>query len=457
MTIMAPSTKHALIAGAILLTAVLPQGCKKADEAEAAQVAVQAEKPEIGDISEHVTADATLSPLAQAAITPKITAPVRKFYVQRGSRVTEGQLLATLENSDLSAQALDNEGQYKAAQAAYDMETKAQVPEDYQKAELDVRQTKAQLDLQSAVTTARKKLLDEGAIAGHDYDAAAAALVQAQAAYDVATKRLASLQQVSREATLQQAQGQLSSAKGKFLNAQAQVSYTEIRSPISGVVTDRPLFAGETASSGSPLITVMDTSALLAKVHLAQAIVQRLHVGDEASVTINGVDGPVPAKVYLISPALDPGSTTVEVWVRVENKTGAYKAGTPSKVSITMRTIPKAVKIPLSAVLTNSESGAKSVMVINSAGAAHKVPVQLGINDGEDVQVTSGLNGSETVITTGSYGLDEGTKVKIGKADDDDDKAGAAKDDKGAKDDDQKPQAGTPAKDAKDDKGGDEK
>ena len=91
---------------------------------------------------------------------------------------------------DLSAQALDNEGQYNAAQATYDMETKAQVPEDYQKAELDVAQTKAQLDLQSRSSASRKKLLDEGAISGHDYDTAAAALVAAQAAYDVASHRL---------------------------------------------------------------------------------------------------------------------------------------------------------------------------------------------------------------------------------------------------------------------------
>jgi len=442
MTIIASSIKHArtrALLGMLLLSVVLPQGCKKADEAApAAQVNVQAEKPEIGDISEHVTADATLSPMAQAAIIPKITAPVRKFNVQRGSKVKEGELLATLENTDLSAQALDNEGQYQAAKATYDMQTKAQVPEDYQKAELDVRQTKAQLDLQSAVTAARKKLLDEGAISGHDYDTAAAALVAAQAAHDVASHRLASLQQISREASLQQAQGQLSSAKGKYLNAQAQVSYTEIRSPISGVVTDRPLFAGETASAGAPLITVMDTSSLVAKVHLAQSVAQRLKVGDEASVTLNGVDEPVTAKVYLISPALDPGSTTLEVWVRVDNKAGAYKAGTPAKVAITTRTIPKAIKIPLSAILTNSESGAKSVMVITADSSAHKVPVQLGINDGEDVQVTQGLNGSETVITTGAYGLDEGTKVKIGKDDDEAKPNGGAKDEKDAKDGDQK-------------------
>ncbi len=183
--------RRALLAGVLLLCVLWPQGCKKEDEAvTAAQVTVQAEKPEIGEISARVTADATLSPLAQAAITPKITAPVRKFYVQRGAKVKEGQLLAVLENSDLTAQALDNEGQYKAAQAAYDMETKAQVPEDYHKAELDVAQAKAQLDLQRSITEARQKLLQEGAIAGRDYDTAAAALVQAQATYDVAAQHL---------------------------------------------------------------------------------------------------------------------------------------------------------------------------------------------------------------------------------------------------------------------------
>ena len=134
----------------------------------------------MGTISEHIMADATLSPLAQAAISPKITAPVRAFYVQRGTKVKAGQLLAVLENRDLAAQALDNKGQYNAAEATYDMQTKAQVPEDYKKAELDVAQAKAQLQLQQEITASRKKLLEEGAIPGRDYDTAVAALVQAQ-------------------------------------------------------------------------------------------------------------------------------------------------------------------------------------------------------------------------------------------------------------------------------------
>ncbi len=415
---------HAIPLAIGAFSLLLSQGCTKANDTEAAAlVTVRVEHPEVGEISERIMADAILSAAAEAAISPKITAPVRAFYVQRGSKVGKGQLLAVLENRDLSAQALDNQGQYAAAQAAFEMQTKAQVPEDYHKAELDMAQAKAQLDLQQQIVDSRRQLFAEGAIPGRDYDTAAAALVQAQATYDVARNHLDSLKAVSREASLQQAQGQLSSAKGKYLAAEAQVSYSEVRSPIAGVVTDRPLFPGETANSGTALITVMDTSSLIAKVHLAETVAQQLKVGDDASVLIPGVEKAVPAKVVLVSPALDPGSTTVEVWLRVNNKAGKYKAGTPVRTLIRGRKVAKAVKVPLSAVLTDQD-GSKSVMVLGADGAAHKTAVELGINDGEDVQVTKGLDGSENVITAGAYGLDEGTKVKVGKAAENEDHSG---------------------------------
>ncbi len=63
------------------------------------------------------------------------------------------------------------------------------------------------------------------------------------------------------------ATGQLTSAKGKFEGAAAQLSYTEIRSPIDGVVTDRPLYPGETPTAGTALLTIMDTSSVIAKAH----------------------------------------------------------------------------------------------------------------------------------------------------------------------------------------------
>ena len=146
-----------LLLAAMALPMVLLPGCKK-DAVPETEVTVQAEHPEQGAISEHIVADAVLAPLAQAALTPKITAPVRKFYVQRGTRVKAGQLLAELESSDLAAAALDNKGSYMAAEAAYATTTKAQVPEDAQKAEADVAQAKANLNLNLSIVKGRRQL-----------------------------------------------------------------------------------------------------------------------------------------------------------------------------------------------------------------------------------------------------------------------------------------------------------
>jgi HlyD family secretion protein len=407
---------------AIAAALAFAAGCKK-EAAPETEVTVLAAHPEQGSITEQIAADAVLTPIAQAAIEPKITAPVKKFLVERGAHVKAGQLLATLENNDLTAAAMDTKGAYEAAQAAYATATKAQVPEDTLKAESDLAQAKANLDLSRSIVESRKQLFSEGAIPGRDLDTAQAALVQAQAAYDAAKQHLDSVRNVSRAAALHVAQGDLTSAEGKYQGAEAEVNYSEIRSPIDGVVTERPLFAGETAAAGAPLITVMDTSTLIAKAHIAQSLAQQLKVGGAAEVHVPGLADPVAAKVSLISPALDAGSTTVEVWIKVDNKSGVLKVGTPVKVIVAGTSVAQAWKIPSSAVLT-AEDGSKSVMVAGADGAAHRKPVTLGITDGKDVEVKSGLAPSDFVITGGAYGLDEGTKIKIGPPEGDDAKAG---------------------------------
>ena len=413
----------------LLFLGTLLSGCRRAEETPQSVVSVQAEKAERKSLTEYVSGETVLLPQAQAAIVPKISAPIKRFLVQRGSHVKKGELLAELENADLAAAVRDTQGAMKQADAGYVTTTKASVVEDLQKAQLDLAEAKANLALQQSIADSRQNLLQQGAIPRRDYDTAAAALVQAKAAYDIANQHLNSLKSVSQQATINNAEGALDSAKGKYEAAEAGLSYSEIRSPIDGVVTDRPLFAGEMANTGQAIVTVMDTSSLIAKVHLAQEQTLGRKVGGDASLAINGQDEPVSGKISLISPALDPGSTTLEVWVTIPNKSAKYKPGTPVKVSLAAKTLADVVTVPNEALIT-TKSGTPAVMVVGADNVAHQKDVKTGITDGHDTQIASGLQPGDQVVTKGAYGMDDGTKVKITAAGAEDDASGDAKDDK---------------------------
>jgi HlyD family secretion protein len=407
-------------------------GCKKkAEETPDSVVTVQVTQPSRGAISEEIAADAILAPLSQAAISPRISAPIRAEYVQRGAHVRRGQLLVTLEDRDLQGNALDSKGAVVSAEANYTAMTQATVPEELTKARADAAQLKTALDVAHRTVVERQSLYKQGAISGRDVDTAVAAEAQARAAYETAEIHAQSFAQTTRKTDAQTAQGQLTSARGRLVNAQAQVSYADLHSPIDGVVTDRPMFPGETAAAGSPIITVMDTSYLLAKVHLAQAAAQKLSLGDKAQVHVPGIENPVDAAVSFIGPALDPGSTTVEVWLKLANRDGRLKVGTPVHAVLTGTTVQDAMQIPANAIVPGKDGGT-AVMVAAAGGTAHRKPVTVGIRTSEAVQVISGISPSDRVITEGGYGLDDGTKVKVGRpgADDDDEQPGGEAKDK---------------------------
>jgi RND family efflux transporter MFP subunit len=406
---------HIRIAGTGILALCLAAttalvGCSKQEAEKEPVVTVQTAVAQKRSIEQVVTGEAALFPKNQAAITPKIAAPVRRFYVSRGTRVRQGQLLAVLENRDIAAAVTENRGALAQAQASYETTTRASLPEDLNKAELDARAAKESLDAQRKLYESRQTLFKEGALPRKDLDQAAVALAQARAQSEIADQHLASMHAVGKQQTAKSAAGQLASAEGKYQGSAAQLSYTEIRSPISGVVTDRPSYPGETPAQGTPLLTVMDTSSVIARAHVPQDQAALLKVGDVATVT-SSEGGSVPAKVTLVSPALDPGSTTVEVWIEAANPSGALRPGATVRVRITARNIENAITVPAAALLKTPE-GATTVMVVGSDGRAHQTEVELGTSNGDVVQITKGLNPGQIVVTSGAYGLPDNMLVK---------------------------------------------
>ncbi|MGA7794278.1 MAG: efflux RND transporter periplasmic adaptor subunit [Candidatus Acidiferrales bacterium] len=373
-----------LVAGGLIFT-----GCGAKGEVEASPtVTVQVDAAEKGPIQRKVVTDAVLYPRDQAAIVPKVVSSIKKWNVDKGSHVKAGQLLGELENQDLTGAAMKSQGGYAQAEVTYQMQL--------QKSAQDLKFAKQTLDSAQKFYDGRAALYKEGAVSAKDLDDASVALSSAKNTFDLTQKQY----------DLKVAEGARDAAKGDTENANAMLSYTKITSPIDGVVTDRPYYPGETPATGTPVITVMDLSQIVARSHVAQLEAQSLKVGDPATITVPGLAAPVKGKVTLVSPAVDASSTTVEVWVQAPNPKGSLRPGTSVRVSMVAQTVPEAVVIPQAALLT-SPDGINTVIVLDSDNAPSKKKVKVGIRDAEakTVQVTDGLQGGERVVTVGAFEL----------------------------------------------------
>lgn len=387
---------------------------KSTDQGEKAAAApVQVASAARASIQNIITADAVLYPFNQSTITAKVSAPIKQFFVHRGDRVSEGQLLATLENRDLAAAALESKGIYDQAKANYQATTEASLPEELTKSKQDVQASKQAVDTAERQLESRQELFKQGALARKMVEDARVTAAQARSQYETALEHLNALQNVGRQQQIKAAQAQVEAAHARYQGAEAQLSYTEIRSPISGVIADRPLYAGEMASAGSPLLTIMDISKVVARANVPENQASNLKMGDSATLSSpNGTDA--TGKVIVVSPAADPNSTTVQVWVEVPNPGDKLKPGTSVRTSIVAGTLNNALVIPTSALLSSDEGG-ESVFVVGPDSIAHEHKVGVGIRQGDQVQILNGLSTGDRVVTAGGLGLEDGTKVQIQK------------------------------------------
>lgn len=388
----------------VVVAAVLLASCGSKKEEDAQPVVTVDVAPVLlSRIQRTIRADGLLYPRQQAAIAPKVSAPVKKVYVLRGARVHTGQIVMELEDRDLVGAAAESRASLDLAEATFETTAKATVPQELQKAELDARAAKEAFDAWQSVLENRQRLYREGAIAQKDVTDAQVNLSQSRSQYETSRRRFEDLQGFARDQQIKAAAAQRDAARGRSDAAQAQLDYTRIVSPIDGVVTDLPLYPGETAQSGAPVVTIMDVSRVIARTHIPQSEAAELAVGSLANLI--GPGGvPIAAKVTLINAALDAASSTVEVWVEADNADGKLRPGSSLRVEMIAKTVPNALVIPQSAVLT-SGTGSTFAIVIDNDNKPHLRKIATGIRDKGMVQATDGLQSGQRVATTGAFEL----------------------------------------------------
>ena len=420
------STKLLCIAACVLMA-----GCGKGkDKGAAAETEaptpVQVEEARRGPIDHVVIADAVLYPINQANVTSKISAPLKRVLVNRGDHVRAGQVLAELETADLAAAVNESRGQLEQAQAAYQATTGATVVDDKTKAQADLASAEQGLEAAKKLYDNRVELVRQGALAQKLADDAKVAMVQAQSQYDTAKRHLETLQQVGQREQIAGARAQVDAAKAHMENASVQLSYGQVRSPITGIVSDRPVYAGEMAASGTAIVSIVDISQVVARANVSVKDAANLNVGRPATIT--GPDGNIGGKVTVVSPAVNPSTTTVEVWVQAANPGEKLKPGGTVRVTINAETVQNAIITPAAALL-NADYVVQKVMISGKDNLAHERRIAIGSRQGDNIEITSGVQEGEKVIVAGGLGLEDKAKIKVeaapaADADDDDDDKG---------------------------------
>jgi multidrug efflux pump subunit AcrA (membrane-fusion protein) len=396
---------------------------EKAGEGAEAPTPVMVETAVLGAMDHVVTADAVLFPINQANVTSKISAPVKRIMVNRGDHVKAGQVVLELESADLAAAENESRSQYEQSQAAYQTVTGATIPDDRTKADTDVQSLQQSYDAAKKLYDNRVNLQKEGALAMKLVDDAKVALVQAQAALETAKKHQQTLSQVSQRESQRSAQAQVNAAKAHYDAAAVQVGYAKVRTPISGVVSDRAVYPGEMAASGTALVSIVDISKIVARANVPMKEAAAIKPGRPARLT--GPEGDISGIVTVVSPAVDPSTTTIEVWVQADNPGELLKPGATVQVSIVAETLRDTMVVPATAIL-NSDDGGQKVMVVTGDNVAHERRVNVGIRQGDRVQIISGLQSGDQVVVSGGLGLEDKAKVAIQQPkpeDDDEDNA----------------------------------
>lgn len=338
------------------------------------QVSVKAYRVERAPISTYILSNTSLEPIRQVTITARLNALVERILVEEGDRVSQNQVLARLDDREIR-------NEHRQATIAVD-QSKIQV----QQAEVRSKQSKA--NYERSVTLRDQKLISQ-----QEFDTAALANETDALAFDVSKQ-------------------QLEGAEARLAAVELQLEYTEIRSSISGVVTERLIEVGDRVNANQEVFAVEDFTPLWARIFVPEKELSLIRVGQVARIRIEAFpDRDFHAVVKMINPRVDAVSATVKVTLEVSEHAGLLRPGMFGVVYIATETHDNAVVVPKKALLRERDEN--RVFVIKDDFTVEKRSVQLGIAEENRVEVLSGVSQGESIVTVGQESLNDGYPVKI--------------------------------------------
>ena len=193
------------------------------------------------------------------------------------------------------------------------------------------------------------------------------------------------------------------------------ISYTDIRAPIDGVVSERYIKVGNTIDPNDATFKVTDLDPLIIYLHVPERDYRRLQAGQNATILVDALKSKqFDGVVARVSPVVDAATGTFKVTIEVPDQSGQLKPGMFGRINIVYDMHANALQLPRSAVVGSDDEPA--VFVVEDDVVRRQI-VALGFSSGASVEVLDGLTGTERIVVVGQTGLRDGTRVEVVNAD----------------------------------------
>ncbi len=355
------------------------------------------QKVEKGDLAKSVVATGKVTPITKVELKSKASGIVKKLLVDAGDKVKKGQLLAQLDKVEIEAQVEQSRAAVESAEASL---TSSEA--DYERAKVDAEGPEVPL---------LKRSYDRAIGMAKEGVVSTSALEDAQKNYELALNKqnVSKAQATVLKAKIAQARGQLGQDRANLKQLEEQLSYTDIQSPIDGVVLSRDVEMGDAVSSilvlGSAATLVMtlgDTSQVYVKGKVDESDIGKVYLGQPARIKVESFkDKTFNGVVTKISPmgVEKDNVTTFEVRVSINNPGGELKAEMTANAEIILEEHKNVLQIPEGAIIYDKDKKASVEIPDPSAkDGKKKIAVNIGISNGAKTELLSGLKEGDQVV-----------------------------------------------------------
>lgn len=361
------------------------------------------------DLPRFFEATGSLAADEQTDVAPQTSGKVVALGVDIGTYVKRGQMILTLDDSELKLrvdQSLAQLEQAKAAvrQAEEKIGLKSGQAFDPNRV-AEVAGAKVSLDLADKNLHRAEKLIESGDVSRSFYDQQKAQRDQLKEQYDAAIA-----QARQNYAAVAVARTNVANAEAQLALARKSLSYSTVSAPIDGFVAERTADVGEYVSPQGKVATIVRVNPLRIRIDIPEQTIPEVHVGQSVSMSTSAwPDKNFSGRIARIAPNVTANSRTLTVEAEIENSSGVLKPGQFATVRILQARAAPAVLVPARAVIT--ESSVSRVFVVKNGRAEQRL-IQVGQAEGDLVEVKSGVTAGEQVATSNVEQLSDGMGVK---------------------------------------------